>query len=588
MNSSTTSAGTDALADQYNDLRQDVIQMAGDYAASAGSANAYTLNIDDQFDTLTAGVKIKFNANFGNTGAATINVESLGAVSLKKNHDQDLVSGDVESGQIVEAVYDGTNFQIVSPLATAIQGVAGANTEVAVWDSDGRLSSVDTTLSDSAMEINASGSGNRYSIIDFHGDDTYTDFGLRIIRNNTGANAISAIEHRGTGALNIQANEAAPIVFLTTTTERMRLNDTGLGINTNDPQKLLHVKNSSSGFPALFHTKSASANDITGIAFAVANNDTGSGTKGAIIFERLTSSGRGTLHFANNATNDATEVSISDVHMSITMDGDVGIGETSPENLLHISGNNDGIQIETPTSGQQAFLHFAEVGDGDGFTLLAEFSGSGDANQLQIRGGSDGPGSQTVHWNMTRDTGRVAHGQSTTAAEATALYEMSSTSLGFLLPRMTTAQRAAISSPAEALMVYDTDLDIPMYRDASVTEWRGVVQRKKTGDGNFASGATSIVVTGVGFRPRFLRLMCSDSSDNSSMGSSDGTTEGCMEWDISSSQAIVNNSLLGRIGLGGASNWNFQLASFDADGFTITLTETGTGPNIVYFWEAFE
>jgi hypothetical protein len=44
------------------------------------------------------------------------------------------------------------------------------------------------------------------------------------------------------------------------------------------------------------------------------------------------------------------------------------------------------------------------------------------------------------------------------AAAATALFEMKSTALGFLPPRMTTTQKGAISTPAEGLVVYDSTL----------------------------------------------------------------------------------------------------------------------------------
>src|SRR2546423_10091938 len=51
--------------------------------------------------------------------------------------------------------------------------------------------------------------------------------------------------------------------------------------------------------------------------------------------------------------------------------------------------------------------------------------------------------------------GRVGIGTSIPASSA--LLDLTSTSRGFLTPRMTTAQRNAISSPATGLLIYQTD-----------------------------------------------------------------------------------------------------------------------------------
>ena len=46
---------------------------------------------------------------------------------------------------------------------------------------------------------------------------------------------------------------------------------------------------------------------------------------------------------------------------------------------------------------------------------------------------------------------------------ASAMLDVSSTTKGMLIPRMTTVQRSAIAGPAEGLQVYDTDLKSFLY-----------------------------------------------------------------------------------------------------------------------------
>ena len=76
-------------------------------------------------------------------------------------------------------------------------------------------------------EMNSLGTGNRYAYIDFVGDATYTDYGLRLLRGNTGANTFSNLEHRGTGDLNISALDAGRVRINTNGSERLRVNSAG-------------------------------------------------------------------------------------------------------------------------------------------------------------------------------------------------------------------------------------------------------------------------------------------------------------------------------------------------------------------------
>jgi hypothetical protein len=61
------------------------------------------------------------------------------------------------------------------------------------------------------LELGEGRSGSGYAVIDLVGDTTYTDYGFRILRGNSGPNTNSDIYHRGTGNFNFVTQEAAPI-----------------------------------------------------------------------------------------------------------------------------------------------------------------------------------------------------------------------------------------------------------------------------------------------------------------------------------------------------------------------------------------
>jgi hypothetical protein len=85
----------------------------------------------------------------------------------------------------------------------------------------------------SGLEIGTGTATNQFASLDLVGDATYVDYGLRLLRGNNGANAGSNIAHKGTGALSLITEEAAPIVLATSNAERLRIDSSGrVGIGT--------------------------------------------------------------------------------------------------------------------------------------------------------------------------------------------------------------------------------------------------------------------------------------------------------------------------------------------------------------------
>lgn len=89
-----------------------------DYAVDSVGSDSYAITMAGAYGAYYAGMSITFKAGTANTGACTINVNGLGAKDLKKEVSVALATGDILANQIITAVYDGTNFQITSPLIT--------------------------------------------------------------------------------------------------------------------------------------------------------------------------------------------------------------------------------------------------------------------------------------------------------------------------------------------------------------------------------------------------------------------------------------------------------------------------------------
>lgn len=99
----------------------------------AGANDTYACSPTPALGAYGVGQVIWFKAATANTGAATININALGAKTIKKvagGVTTDLATNDIRAGQWVEAVYDGTNFQMLS--ASGLADVVGTGTVTSV------------------------------------------------------------------------------------------------------------------------------------------------------------------------------------------------------------------------------------------------------------------------------------------------------------------------------------------------------------------------------------------------------------------------------------------------------------------------
>jgi len=100
------------------------------YAADAGANDTYVITLAPVPAAYVTGMVVNFKANTINTGACTINVNGLGAKSIVKSYNVALEDGDIKAGQDVQLIYDGTNFQMLSPIANSFTFKTGTD---ATW-----------------------------------------------------------------------------------------------------------------------------------------------------------------------------------------------------------------------------------------------------------------------------------------------------------------------------------------------------------------------------------------------------------------------------------------------------------------------
>ena len=136
-----TNVGKATALNQYATAEQFIDNELIYYTASG--TDTYTITPSPAITTYAAGQEWLVKFTNANTGAATINVNSLGAKSLVKGVSTALVSGDIEAGSIKRITYDGTNF-IVSNANTGNVTAASNLTDNAIVRGDGGGKGVQT------------------------------------------------------------------------------------------------------------------------------------------------------------------------------------------------------------------------------------------------------------------------------------------------------------------------------------------------------------------------------------------------------------------------------------------------------------
>ena len=258
-----------------------------------------------------AGQMFYFVAAGDNTGAVTINIDSLGAKSVTRDGSTALVAGDITNGKVVVIVYDGTRFQLLN---------SNAFTNLYV---SGNLG-IGTTSPGARLDVRSAVGYQLYTTV----TDATSAGGIRTFNSNTVGLALltygpsysgGSIGSVGqNGSVVVQTGNAPfligtdigisqPLLFATNGIEQMRLDSSGnLGIGTTSPGSRLQV---AGGY--------ISQTDGTVTTFFGADGSGGS------------LAGTTTNHYFRFITNNTEK-------MRLDSSGNLGIGTTSPGARLDV------------------------------------------------------------------------------------------------------------------------------------------------------------------------------------------------------------------------------------------------------------
>jgi hypothetical protein len=144
------------------------VDAARGQATSVSGADTITMGLSPAITAYPANLRFWFIAAGANTGAVTVNIDSVGALALKKNGGTALVAGDIPgAGAIVQCAYDGTDLELLNPFTVSKLGAPLDTNSQAINTSRATVASSSTTSAIWAALANE---------IDFTGTATITDF----------------------------------------------------------------------------------------------------------------------------------------------------------------------------------------------------------------------------------------------------------------------------------------------------------------------------------------------------------------------------------------------------------------------------
>ncbi len=122
-----TGVASDNVQDAIEEVQSNITAVSANVQTivqTGGSGGAYTLSAAETITSYATGQRFLIRPNHANTGAATLNVDGLGAKDIKVYNAAgslvDPAAGDLGANRPCEVTYDGTRFILVSTTTTYI------------------------------------------------------------------------------------------------------------------------------------------------------------------------------------------------------------------------------------------------------------------------------------------------------------------------------------------------------------------------------------------------------------------------------------------------------------------------------------
>ena len=106
-----------AFAQEFTSAQRQMLQALAPtgaiYCSDAGVSDTYVCTVTTAPDSYTTGLTVIFKPNTSNTGAATLNINSLGAKNIVTSANGTPADNDLIAGRFYALVYDGTSLRIL-------------------------------------------------------------------------------------------------------------------------------------------------------------------------------------------------------------------------------------------------------------------------------------------------------------------------------------------------------------------------------------------------------------------------------------------------------------------------------------------